>query len=116
MSLLFRPYRPIVRLVAGVAPWNIPPSSLQAKPAGLPSGSAAGLVPPEGGPTISRAQPHQSTRAGTWPGAPPSPEGRRRPHRRDRVVSGLERLARLYEAGQLDDSEYAAAKSRLLRS
>ena len=46
----------------------------------------------------------------------PSPAGRRRLHRRDRMVGILERLARLHDAGELDDAEYAAAKSRLLRS
>jgi hypothetical protein len=105
MSLLFRPYRPIVRLVAGVVPREgAAAPKLQGAPAGAQSASRA----------TAQRPPHP--RSGSWPLWPPSPGSRRRLHRRDRIVGTLERLARLHAAGELDDAEYAAAKSTLLRS
>jgi len=37
------------------------------------------------------------------------------PDEADDLVAGLERLAQLHAKGKLDDDEFAAAKSRLIR-
>lgn len=105
MSLLFRPYRPIVRLVAGVAPRDVSPPP------------AAGKEQPRQANASPAIDEHRDPeRVGrSWSQWPPPRDGRRRMHRRDHIVGILERLARLHDAGQLDDAEYAAAKSRLLR-
>jgi hypothetical protein len=118
MGLLFRPYRPIIRLAAGVTE----PVVSQVVPPGVPQGGppehAEGRLQPdpdnESAASTSVPEGAHPTRSREWPAWLTTPPTRHRMHRRDRMVSILERLARLHESGELDDTEFEAAKSRLL--
>src|ERR1700749_3975463 len=103
MGLLFRPYYPIVRLMArATVPAGTPPV-----PVG-PEVRADQESRPPGGESIPRVEGAKR---------PPSVRSaaRHRHPRTDPLMSRLERLARLHQGCAVSDGEFGVAKSKLLR-
>ena len=100
MGLLFRPYYPVVRLIAREA--------VIASPSPGSKVMTARGDPPDGGESANQAY---------VPKRPPAARSgaRHRHPRSDPLMSRLERLARLHQSGELSDWEFGVAKSKILR-
>jgi hypothetical protein len=109
MGLLFRPYYPIVRLMAHA----VIHAGVPGVPPGADGHSGRGVTAdPDDG-----SREGEGTRQADLARRPPSarPASTHRHPRTDPLMSRLERLARLHESGQLNDWEFGVAKSKLLR-